>query len=104
MAVHLVALAWCFGGVGLAAAASVRRRASALGPVAIAAVSLYLLELLASAWRVLERAAIASPFHYFQGAVVLGGTADTARDVAVLFSIALVATAVAYWRFGTRDV
>lgn len=104
MAVHLLAVAWCFGGVGLAAAASVTRRAGALGSVAVAAVSLYLLDLLAPAWRVLERAAIASPFHYFQGAAVLGGTADTLRDVAVLLSIALVATVFAYWRFGARDV
>jgi hypothetical protein len=104
MAAHLVALAWCFGAIALAAAASVRRRASALGPVAIAAVTLYLLDLLAPAWRLLEPTAVLSPFHYFQGPAVLGGTADSVRDLTVLASIALVATATAYWRFGARDV
>lgn len=104
MAGHLVALAWCMGGIGLAAAAHVRRRASALGPVAIAAVTLYLVDLLAPAWRVLEPVARVSPFHYFEGPVVLGLTAGTATDFAVLCGIAAAAVAAAYWRFSVRDV
>ena len=50
MAGHLVAVAWCFGAAGLAAASIARRRLSAMGPVAILAVSAYLLEVLAGAW------------------------------------------------------
>jgi ABC-2 type transport system permease protein len=104
LATHLVALAWCFGAIGLAVAAGARRRAGALGSVAIAAVSLYLLDLLAPAWRALQPFAIVSPFHYYQGPSVLAGTADNARDFTVLATIALAATAFAFWRFGRRDL
>jgi ABC-type transport system involved in multi-copper enzyme maturation permease subunit len=104
MAAHLVALAWCVGALGLATAAAVSRRMSAMGPVAIAAVSLYLLDLVATAWRPLAPVAIVSPFHYYQGAAILAGTADLLGDLLVLGSMAAVAFAFAYWRFSTRDV
>ena len=104
LAAHLVAMAWCCGALSLAIAASVKRRMTALGPAAILAVSLYLLDLLAGAWPPLAAVAVLSPFHYFQGAAVFAGTADVARDFQVLGTMTLVAGAFAYWRFSARDL
>lgn len=104
MAAHLVAIAWCFGTLGLAAASMVKRRLSAMGPAAIGAVSLYLLELLAGAWPPIAPTAVLSPFHYYQGVAVLAGTANSARDFLVLGSMSAASAAVAYWRFNARDL
>lgn len=104
MAAHLVAIAWCFGTLGLAFSAIVRRRMSAAGPAAILAVSLYLVDLLAGSWQPIRVAGVISPFHYYQGAEVLAGTADSARDLLVLGSMSLALASLAYWRFNARDV
>jgi ABC-2 type transport system permease protein len=104
LAVHLAAIAWCFGALGLAVSAFARRRMTALGVTALSAASLYMLEFLGNAWAPAATVAILSPFHYFHGAAVLAGSADSVRDFAVLGSIALACTAIAYWRFETRDV
>lgn len=104
LAAHLVAIAWCFGALGLALATMVRRRASAFGPAALIAVALYLLDLIAAAWPAIESLAMLSPFHYYQGAAVLGGRADTPRDLLVLGMIAAVLVSTAYWRFSVRDL
>jgi ABC-type transport system involved in multi-copper enzyme maturation permease subunit len=104
LAGHLVLLAWCFGAIGLAVAAFVRRRLTATGVVGVAAVFLYLLEFLGNAWRPARWAAVLSPFHYCHGAAVVAGQANSAQDYAVLGSATLVATAVAYWRYSARDV
>jgi len=104
MAAHLVAVTWCFGTAGLAAASVARRRLSAMGPVAILAVSLYLLEVVGGAWAPVAWTTVISPFHYYQGAAVLAGMADSTRDFLVLGSMSLASTAVAYWRFHARDV
>lgn len=104
MAAHLVAIAWCFGTLGLALAASVRRRTSALGPAALIAVSLYLLDLLAGAWPALASLATLSPFHYYQGAAVLAGQADSARNLLILGTASAAFASLAYWRFSVRDL
>lgn len=104
MAAHLVAIAWCFGSLGLALAASVRRRTSALGPAALLAVSLYLLDLLAGAWPALASLALLSPFHFYQGAAILAGRADATRDLVILGAAAAVCATYAYWRFRRRDL
>jgi ABC-2 type transport system permease protein len=102
--IHLAAVGWCFGAIGLAAAASARRRGLAQAPVAIGAVAFYLLDVLGESWSALRPLARVSPFHYFHGAAILAGTADSAVDILVLGSTGVVVVAVAYWRFHGRDV
>ena len=104
MAAHLVAVAWCFGALGLALAAMVRRRSSALGPTALLAVSFYWLDLVAGAWPAIASLAKLSPFHYYQGAAVLAGSADSARDLVILGTVSALFAAIAYWRFNVRDL
>jgi ABC-type transport system involved in multi-copper enzyme maturation permease subunit len=104
MAMNLVAVAWCFGTLGIAMAAFVKRRLNAMGPAAIVAVSMYLLELLGGIWRPLSTAAVMSPFHYYRAPAILAGTAQPGRDVVVLAAMSAVFITIAYWRFNTRDV
>jgi ABC-2 type transport system permease protein len=104
LAAHLVALSWCFGAVALAVAAHARRRTAAFAPVAIAAVTLYLVDLLSPAWRLLEPLATISPFHYYQGPAILAGTANGPQEITILVVFTLIAAGVAYWRFSARDV
>lgn len=104
MGAHLVAIAWCFGALGLAISAMVWRRMNAVGPAAIVAVSLYLLDLLAGSWQPIRAAGVISPFHYYQGAAVLAGSADSSRDLSVLGAMSLTFALLAYWRFSARDV
>ena len=104
LAAHVVLLAWCFGAAGLAVAAMARRRLTAAGAVSVAAVALYLLEFLGNAWRPAKWAAVMSPFHYVRGAGIVAGQENSPLDYAVLGSATLVAVAIAYWRYSTRDV
>jgi hypothetical protein len=101
---HLAAVAWCFGGAALAAAAWARRRGSAQAPVAIAAVALYLVYLLGAAWRPARVVARLSPFLYYQGAAILAGRDNTVRDLSILFTAGVVGTAIGYWQFSRRDL
>jgi ABC-type transport system involved in multi-copper enzyme maturation permease subunit len=104
LAMHLVVLGWCFGAVGLAASAFLRRRLTAAGTVGIAAVFLYLLEFLGNAWEPAKWAAVLSPFHYVHGAGILAGQENSMLDYTVLGAATVVATAIAYWRYSARDL
>lgn len=101
---HLWSVGLCAGGFGLAAGAIAQRRGAAFAPIAIAAVALYLLDGLGESWDAIEPLARLSPFHYYHGAEILAGTANTRLDLTVLLTSAVIATAVAYWRFSARDV
>lgn len=104
LAAHLVAVAWCFGAIGLAFAAISRRRMTALGITALLTVSLYLLDLLGTLWSVTAPFAVISPFHYFPAPEVMAGTADTTRNLLVLGAATAAACTLAYWRFARRDL
>jgi hypothetical protein len=101
---HLMMVAWCFGAAALAVTGWARRRGSAQAPVAIAAVTLYLVEFLGSSWAPARPLARLSPFHYYQGTSILTGRADAALDLSILGLAALGGMVLAYWRFGQRDL
>jgi hypothetical protein len=101
---HLTFTAWCFGGAALAASGWARRRGAAQAAIAVSAVLAYLLDLLSMMWASVEPVARLSPFHYFRGANIVAGTADSARDLTVLGTLAVIGVAVAYWRFQKRDL
>jgi len=104
LAVHLVAVAWCFGALSLALAGVARRRAAAFVPAAMAAVSLFFVNLLAASWRPARVVDLISPFHYYPGAAIVAGVSDPARDLLFLCSAAILLTGLSYWRFRTRDL
>jgi hypothetical protein len=102
---NLAAVAWCFGGVALAAAAFSRRRGSATTIVAVGCVAMYLAETVGEAWP--ARAGWASwlsPFHRFHGAAIIAGDAHSASDFTILLTIGAAGVALAYWQYQRRDV
>lgn len=101
---HLVAVAWCFGALGLAVAAGARRWGAAFASVALGAVALYLIDLLAIGWPAARIVSWMSPFHYYPALPILAGTATGVTDLAVLLSAAAVLTSIAYWRWDRRDL
>jgi ABC-2 type transport system permease protein len=101
---HLTAVAWCFGGIALAAASFARRRGAAQSAVGVTAVALYFLDFVGDAWSRAGWAAPLSPFHYFHGARILAGTAHSSRELGLLLTLGGLAVVVAYWRFQRRDL
>jgi ABC-2 type transport system permease protein len=104
LSAHMTLIAWCFGCAALAASGWARRRAAVVGAVGVVAIAAYLVELLESIWAPARELARFSPFHYYAATSILAGTAQESRNLAVLATIALSATAVAYWQFSRRDV
>jgi ABC-2 type transport system permease protein len=101
---HLAAIAWLFGCVGLAAAATVTRRSSALGIVSLSAVGLYLLNVLVEFSDTFKPIWWMTPFQFFHGSAILYDVARPALDLSVLLGIGVVFAASAYWRFEKRDL
>ena len=101
---HLLMVGCCFGAATLAAAAWARRRAQAQAPVALAAIALYLIDFLGVWWSALWPFNRFSPFHFYQGAAILEGRANTVLDLSVLGAASVVASAIAYWQFNRRDL
>jgi len=101
---HLSAVAWCFGGVALAAAARARRRGAAQALVGVAAIAFYLMEVVGEAWSRAAWASRLSPFHRFHGAGILTGQTEPVRDLTTLLAIGAVAIGLAYWQFQHRDL
>ena len=104
LAVHLAAVAWCCGALGLAVAAGAQRWTTAFSFVALTAVVLYFLDFLAIAWPPVRAIAWISPFDYYPAIPILGGTAPTWSNLVVLWSVTAVLSVVAYWRFARRDL
>jgi ABC-2 type transport system permease protein len=104
LAANLALLAWCWGGVALAVASCVRRRAVASSLTGVSALAMFLLDYLGRVWEPARTASLASPFHYFEPMPVMAGAGLNVRHAVMLFAIGLVATAIAYARFGRRDL
>ena len=104
LSAHVSLIALCFGSIALAASGWTRRRSAAMGAVAVMAIATYLVELLEAIWAPARDVARVSPFHYLNASGILSGTAPESRNLAVLASIFLAATALAYWRYQRRDL
>lgn len=103
LSAHLVLVAWCFGALSLLLSAGARRRVSGFAPAAMAAVALYLVNVLAASWAPARVLDAVSPFHYYQGTRVLAGLTDPSRDLFILGAAGAALVAIAYWRFDRRD-
>ena len=101
---HLTAIAWCFGAFGLAVGAAFSRWTSAFTLVVGTTVVMYWIDFLAIAWPRMRSFAWVSPFDYYPAIPILAGTAPRWSNLAVLLSLALVFTVIAYWRFERRDL
>lgn len=101
---NLLAIVWCFGAAALAMASSVRQRMRAVGPVALVAVFLYLLQFGAAAWAPLRPFARISPFHYYEPMQTLLGTVRPATQVVGLLGAATILVGAAYALYARRDL
>jgi len=104
LSAHMTLIAWCFGGAALAASGWARRRGAVVGAIGVVAIAAYLVELLESIWAPAREVARFSPFHYYAATSILAGTAQEARNLAVLGAAVLAALAVAYWQYQRRDL
>ena len=100
---HMTLVAWCFGCAALPRRVA-RRRGAVVGAIGVVAITAYLVELLESIWAPARepRRLLAVPL--LRRDRHPAGTADQSRNLTVLGAIALAAIAVAYWRFGKRDL
>ena len=104
LAVSLGAIVWCWGGLALAAATAVRRRAVASGSAGVVALAAFLLDYLGRVWDPLRRVSPLSPFHYFEPMTLITGAPLNGRHLAILFAIGLAGMGAAYVIFERRDL
>lgn len=104
LALALGLMAWCWGGIALAAGSFVRRRAVASGLAGMTALATFLLDYLGRVWTPARAASRLSPFHYFEPMRLVAGASLPVRHVAVLFAIGLAGVIVAYVTFARRDL
>lgn len=104
VAVNLLAIVWCFGAVALAVASHVRQRMHAVGPIALVAVFLYLLQFGAAAWMPLRPFARISPFHYYEPMQTLLGTVRPVANLTGLLMTTMALLGVAYGLYLRRDL
>jgi ABC-2 type transport system permease protein len=98
-----VLLAVAYGAIAVLLGAATGKRAVAIGLTAAAAVAAYLVNGLAPLVHALEVPQKLSPFyHYAVGDPLRNGISFT--HLGILVAIAVVATALAPWFFGRRDV
>ena len=99
LAAALGAIVLCWGGVALAVASASRRRATAAGITAVAA-----LDYLGRVWEPARLASRLSPFHYFEPMALLAGTPLSGGNVGVLLTVAAAGVAAGYAIFARRDL
>lgn len=104
LVLNLTLIAWCWGGIALAVAAAVKRRATAGGLSGVVALAAYLLDYLGRAWDPARFVSQLSPFHYFEPMSLISGAGLSGRNVAVLLATGLFGTAVSYALLSRRDL
>jgi len=104
LALGLGAIVWCWGGIALATASAVRRRAVASGLTGIAALVAYLVDYLGRVWDPLSHVSPLSPFHYFEPMTLITGAPLNVTNLAVLFGTGLAGAIAATVIFARRDL
>jgi len=104
LALLLAAITLCWGGLALAMASAVRRRANASGAAAVAALATFLLDYLGRIWSPARLLSALSPFHYFEPTTLIMGGGIEWREVAALIAIGAAGAAVGYAVFSRRDL
>ena len=101
---NLAVLMLCWNAVAMAIGAAARRRGAAGGLAGLFALSMFLLDYVARAWKPAERIAWLSPFRYYNPLDLLMGRALSTRDLLVLTGVSLSGFALAYVLFSRRDI
>jgi ABC-2 type transport system permease protein len=104
LAANLGLLMLCWGGVALAISSVSRRRGTAGALTGLLALTTFLLDYVARAWKPAERVAWLSPFRYYSPLDLVIGVAIPGKNVWVLGGIAIVGIGIAYRLFSRRDI
>jgi beta-exotoxin I transport system permease protein len=104
LALGLGAIVWCWGGLALAVASAVRRRAVAAGLTGIAALVAYLVDYLGRVWDPLSHISPLSPFHYFEPMTLITGAPQNLTHLAILFGTGVAGAIAAHVIFRRRDL
>jgi beta-exotoxin I transport system permease protein len=104
LALNLGVIAWCWGGIALAAASVAKRRVTAAACAGILALATYLLDYLGRVWQPAQELSRLSPFHYFEPLPLIAGNGLDVRDIAVLLVIGLLGSVTSYVLFSRRDL
>jgi len=104
LAITLGAVVLCWGGVALALASAVRRRAVASALAGLAALATFLLDYLGRVWDPVREISRLSPFHYFEPMPLVTGAPLNVAHIAILLGVAAAGSLVAYVVFSRRDL
>jgi ABC-2 type transport system permease protein len=104
LAISLAAVMTCWGGVALALASAVRRRATAGATTGILALASYLLDYLGRAWEPASGISVLSPFHYFEPNGLVAGQMLNVTDLLVLATIGIGGIVIGLAVFSRRDI
>jgi hypothetical protein len=105
LASNLGAVALCFGCLALAVASVAGRRGTVLGTTGLAAIVLYLLNIVAQLWSPARRVAWLSPFHYLNAMPIISGVGGQwSRDILILVAVAAASCAIALFFYSRRDL
>ena len=104
LAASLGTLMLCWGGIALALGAAARRRSTAAAIAGIAALGLYLFDVIARVWRPAAPFARLSPFHYYNPIDLVLGRALVPSHLWVLAGVGVVGIVSAYVVYSRRDL
>jgi ABC-2 type transport system permease protein len=104
LALNLGLLMLCWSGVAMAIGSASRRRSVAGALAGLLALTTFLLDYVARAWRPAESVAWLSPFRYYSPLELMMGNPLQAKNLLVLASISVAGFALAYLLFSRRDL
>jgi ABC-2 type transport system permease protein len=104
LAMNLGFLMLCWAGIAMAIGCASRRRGSAGAIAGLLALTAYLTDYIARAWKPAEAVAWLSPFRYYAPFELVMGSAVPAKNLYVLGGIAVAAFALAYVLYLRRDI
>ena len=104
MAVNLGFLMLSWAAIAMAIGSACRRRGAAGAIAGLLALTAYLTDYIARAWKPAESIAWLSPFRYYTPFELVTGAPLPARNLYVLGGIAIVAFAIAYVLYSRRDI
>ena len=93
-----------WGGIALAVAVASKRRVVAGTLVGVAALAAYLLDYLGRAWDPARTIGSLTPFHFFEPMTLVSGASLSARNIAGLVAIGLIATIIGAVVLSRRDI
>ena len=104
LAANLGLLMLCWSGIAMAIGAASRRRGVAGAIAGLLALTMFLLDYVARAWKPAESTGWLSPFRYFTPFDLLMGTPLSVKNLLVLAGIAAAGFVLAYTFFSRRDI